>query len=301
MLITPTRRMGWVLSIYGLIGVIAMIAVLVGSIALGYQIGRLKDQVATQRQALVSTLDSTILLLGTVTNAAGNIDTTLSAASTTIGKAADLAKSAGDAAQTVADAGNFSIFGQQPLAGITKPFGDIATQAKDISAQITQVTTSLDGLSGDLTAAVPALEQIQAQAQTAKDNLVAADRLDDLPTYIGFGIIGIGIYLAWLGMTSLGALWLGRRVLRAAKAGGPEGGQLAPAAVVAAPVATTAATAEAPTPVAAPVVAAVAPAIPAVAPAEPVPPAPTWPAADVAPAPTAPSPADQPPPPPSVS
>ena len=276
MLITPTRRLGWLLSIYGLVGVVATIAVLVGSITLGYQIGRLKDSVASQRQALVSTLDSTILLLGTVTSAAGNIDTSLTAASATVGKAADLATSAGDAAQTVADAANFSIFGAQPLAGIAKPFADIATQAHEIAGQITTVTTSLDGLSGDLTAAVPALEQIQAQAQTAKDNLQANDKLDDLPTYIGFGIVGVGIYLAWLGMTSLGALWLGRRILRAAKSGDPQGGQLTPATTVAAP---------------------------GVAPAAPVPdasaqvetasvaeaPAPAWPATDVAPAPASPT------------
>jgi hypothetical protein len=275
MLITPSRRLGWILSIYGLVGVVATIAVLVGSITLGYQIGRLRDSVASQRQALVATLDSTILLLGTVTNAAGNIDTTLSAASATIGKAATLAASAGDAAQSVADAGNFSIFGAQPLAGIAKPFADMATQAHDIAGQITTVTTSLEGLSGDLTAAVPALEQIQAQAQTAKDNLAAADRLDDLPTYIGLGIVGVGIYLAWLGMTSLGALWLGRRMLRFTKAGGPQGGELVPAPAVV--------TAPAPAVVAPPAAAVVAPPAPAAAPVE-----------TVGTAPVAPLPADTP-------
>jgi hypothetical protein len=270
MLITPTRRLGWLLSIWGLVGVVATITVLVGSIALGYQIGRLKDSVASQRQALVSTLDSTILLLGTVTSAAGNIDTSLTAASATVSKAADLATSAGDAAQTVADAANFSIFGAQPLAGIAKPFADIATQAHEIAGQITTVATSLDGLSGDLTAAVPALEQIQAQAQTAKD------KLDDLPTYIGFGIVGVGIYLAWLGMTSLGALWLGRRILRAAKSGGPQDGQLAPATTVAAPgVAATAPVPDAPAQVE---TASVPEAL-----------APAWPATDVAPAPASPT------------
>ena len=64
-LIPPSRRLGWLLTVYGVIGVILAIAVLIASIVLGYQVGKLRDQVAQQRQATIATLDSTILLLGT--------------------------------------------------------------------------------------------------------------------------------------------------------------------------------------------------------------------------------------------
>jgi hypothetical protein len=251
-LIPTSRRLGWLLTVYGLIGVVAAIAVLVGSIVLGYQIARLRDAVTAQRQALVSTLDSTILLLGTVTTASGNIKIGLDNASTTLVQAEGLAKSAADAANSVAGLADFSIFGQKPLAGVGGSFTGLATQAEQISGQIGGIADSLSGLSGDLQAAVPALEQIKANTEKAKENLQAADRLDDLPTFIGVGVVGVGIYLAWLGMTALAALWLGRRMLRMTKDGQAQSAaaatptpEIAPAAL---PAPTAVAVAETPAP-----------------------------------------------------
>ena len=230
-LIPPSRRLGWLLTIYGLVGVVAAIAVLVGSIVLGYQVSRLRDAVATQRQAIISTLDSTILLLGTVTTASGNIQIALDNTSATLGQAQGLAQSAADASDAVAGFAGFTIFGQQPLAGVADAFKNVAAQSAQVADQIEKVSASLSDLSGDLQAAVPALQEIQAKTQLAKDELAAADRLDDLPGYIGIGIVLVGIYLAWLGMTALGALWLGRRMLamtRTLRAGGRRSGRCRP-------------------------------------------------------------------------
>ncbi|MCU0505198.1 MAG: hypothetical protein MUE82_05380 [Chloroflexi bacterium] len=276
-LIPPTRRLGWLLSIYGVVGIVAAIAVLVGSIVVGYQVSRLRDAVATQRQAIISTLDSTILLLGTVTTASGNIQIALDNTSATLDQAQGLAKSAADASNAVAGFAGFTIFGQQPLAGVADAFGNVAEQSAQVADQIGKIGTSLSDLSGDLQAAVPALEKIQDQAQAAKDDLAGADRLDDLPTFIGIGIVLVGIYLAWLGMTALGSLWLGRRMLAMTRT--PVAGAAAPAV---ANVDAHASPAFAPAP---------APVVPAPAPeaAPVVPPAPA-PAAAAAPAPMAPAP-----------
>jgi hypothetical protein len=279
-LIPPSRRLGWLLSIYGVVGVVAAIAVLVGSIVVGYQVSRLRDAVATQRQAIISTLDSTILLLGTVTTASGNIQIALDNTSATLGQAQGLAKSAADAANAVAGFADFTIFGQQPLAGVADAFGNVAAQSAQVADQIDKVGTSLGDLSGDLQAAVPALQEIQAKTQEAKDDLAAADRLDDLPTFIGIGIILVGIYLAWLGMTALGALWLGRRMLTMTRVTAAAGGSAPVVANVDAhpspafvpPPAPS--PAPAPTPVAPPAPAPVAPAPVEAAPVAPPPAAP---------------------------
>ncbi len=216
-LIPTSRRLGWLLSIYGVIGVIAAVAVLVGSIVLGYQVARLRDAVTTQRQALISTLDSTILLLGTVTTASGNIQVGLDNAAVTLGQAGSLATSAADAANAVKGFADFSIFGQKPLAGVADAFGNVATQAQQVATQITGICGAMTNLSGDLQAAVPALAEIQAKTEKAKADLQVADRLDDVPVYVGIGVVLIGIYLAWLGLSALAALWLGRRMLAMTK------------------------------------------------------------------------------------
>lgn len=216
-LIPTSRRLGWLLSIYGVIGVIAAIAVLIGSIVLGYQVARLRDAVAAQRQALISTLDSTILLLGTVTTASGNIKIGLDNAAATLDQAGSLATSAADAANAVKDLANFAVFGQQPLAGVGDAFGNVASQAEQIATQVTAISGSMTNLGGDLEAAVPALAEIQARTEKAKADLQAADRLDDVPVYTGVGVVFIGIYLAWFGMSALAALWLGRRMLAMSK------------------------------------------------------------------------------------
>jgi hypothetical protein len=232
-LIPPSRRLGWLLTLYGVIGVILAIAVLIGSIALGYQVGKLRDQVAAQRQATIATLDSTILLLGTVTSASGNIDTALTGVASTVDQAASLAKSAADAARQVQNLAGFDIFGNKPFAGIGSSFGDIATQADAVGNQLGSVSSSMSGVGSDLTAAVPALTDIQAQAQRIKDQLNGADRLDDMPVIVGVIIIIVGLYLAWLGVTALGSLWLGRRMLAMMSAGPDGAAALAPAPVVA--------------------------------------------------------------------
>ncbi|MEI8334383.1 MAG: hypothetical protein WCH74_11095, partial [Chloroflexota bacterium] len=231
-LIPPSRRLGWLLTVYGVVGVILAIAVLIGSIVLGYQVGKLNDQVAHQRQATIATLDSTILLIGTVTSAAGNIDTALTGASSTVDQAAGLAKSAADAARSVQGIADFEFFGQKPLAGIGTAFGDVAAQAEAVANQLGSVSSSMTGLGGNLTAAVPALTDIQAQAQLIKDQLNAAERIDDLPFLVGVSVIVVGLYLAWLGVTALGALWIGRRMLVMTK-NGPGSAVVVPAPVVA--------------------------------------------------------------------
>ncbi len=233
-LIPPSRRLGRLLTLYGVIGVILAVAVLIGSIVLGYQVGKLGDQVAQQRQATIATLDSTILLLGTVTSASENIDTALTGVAATVDQAASLAKSAADGARQVQDLADFEFFGQRPLAGIGTSFGDIAAQAEAVANQLGSVSSSMMDLGGDLTTAVPALTEIQAQAQRIKDQLNAADRLDDLPVIIGVIVVIIGLYLAWLGVTALGSLWLGRRMLAMVSAG-PDGTAVGPAPVAAVP------------------------------------------------------------------
>jgi len=275
-LIPPSRRLGRLLTLYGVIGVILAIAVLIGSIALGYQVGKLRDQVAAQRQATIATLDSTILLLGTVTSASGNIDTALSGAAATVDQAGSLAKSAADGARQVQNLADFEFFGQKPLAGIGTSFGDIAAQADAVASQLGSVSSSMTNVGDDLTAAVPALTDIQAQAQTIKDQLSGADRLDDMPVIIGIIIIIVGLYLAWLGVTALGSLWLGRRMLAMVK-GGPDAAALAPAPVAAL----------APAPVAAVPPAAPPPEPPMTAPVVAVPPAAPPPAAETQPWPPA--------------
>jgi hypothetical protein len=254
-LIPPSRRLGWLLSIYGIVGVIAAIAVLVGSIVLGYQVARLRDAVATQRQALIATLDSTSLLLGTVTTASGNIKVGLEGASATLDQAASLAESAASASSAVAGFADFNIFGQKPFAGIADAFSGIGTQAQQIATQITAMSGSLTDVSGDLEAAVPALTEIQQKTEKAKAELQAADRLDDLPLLFGVGVVFVGIYLAWLGMTALAALWLGRRMLKMTK-------EQQPALAIAAPAAVTAPAPAAPAPVVAPAPAPAAPVAP---------------------------------------
>ncbi len=243
-LIPPSRRLGWLLSIYGLIGVVAAVAVLIGSIVLGYQVARLRDAVTTQRQALISTLDSTTLLLGTVTTASGNIKVGLDNAAATLDQAASLADSAASASSSIAGFADFNIFGQKPFAGIGDAFTNIADQAGQIKTQISAMSGSLSNVGGDLEAAVPALQEIQAKTEKAKAELQAADRLDDLPMLFGIGVIFVGIYLAWLGMTALAALWLGRRMLRMTK----DGPVPATAAAAAAPAAAPAIQAPAPAP-----------------------------------------------------
>ena len=237
-LIPPSRRLGWLLTVYGVVGVILAVAVLIGSIVLGYQVGKLRDQVAAQRQATIATLDSTILLLGTVTSASANIDTALSGAAATVDQAASLAKSAADGARQVQNLADFEFFGQKPLAGIGTSFGDIAAQADAVANQLGSVASSMTNVGDDLTTAVPALTDIQAQAQRIKDQLNEADRLDDMPVIVGIIIIIVGLYLAWLGVTALGSLWLGRRML-AMMSAGPGGATVSvPAAVAMEPAST---------------------------------------------------------------
>jgi hypothetical protein len=230
-LIPPSRRLGWLLTVYGVVGVILAVAVLIGSIVLGYQVGKLRDQVAAQRQATIATLDSTILLLGTVTSASANIDTALSGAAATVDQAGSLAKSAADGARQVQNLADFEFFGQKPLAGLGSSFGDIAAQADAVANQLGSVSSSMTNVGGDLTTAVPALTDIQAQAQRIKDQLNEADRLDDMPVIVGIIIIVVGLYLAWLGVTALGSLWLGRRMLAMLSAG-PDGTAVAISAAV---------------------------------------------------------------------
>jgi hypothetical protein len=102
-----------------------------------------------------------------------------------------------------------SIFGLQPLAGLSSGFSDAATQLDGLSTDLTTIGQSLDSNRDDAQAVAQSLDDLSSSLTDLKTAVSAGPQLDDVAKSLDSLRIGILALLAWLGALAIGAVVAG--------------------------------------------------------------------------------------------
>jgi hypothetical protein len=177
-------RPGWVrpvavaLVIYGAIGLVLTLVLIVVGVAIWPQLQAVSGQ-------LGSSLHSTSVTVGSAATAMGGVEASLNQVQQVTDSASKTALQASTDTRQLAQAMNFQVLGTQPLAALLPSFNSTADNLQ-------QVGTSLAGTS-------QAVAQNSAQAAALQSNLTTTQQeLEQLSQAFNSGLGGVGLPLLLL-------------------------------------------------------------------------------------------------------
>lgn len=194
------RRIGWLLIVYGILGVALLVAGAVTGIDAAARI---------ERTATVAggTLDAAARATRAAADSFTSVDGSLADAQTSADGAADLARDASATLDALSVAMSITIFGSQPLAPLAGEFATSADQAEQLAATLESVSGSMSDTRTDV-------------AQIGVELDLLADQLESLTAETGMTAeppplrLFIGLLLAWLAVPAVGAIVYGVSLVR---------------------------------------------------------------------------------------
>jgi hypothetical protein len=210
------RRLGTGLLAFGVIG-----ALLAGVVAIVLVIGGLSarslgDRLEADRVALVAALQRASDSIDGASVATGNVQATLDSTETVVGHTSDTLVSLGGAIDGLADALDFSILGQQPLAGAAAAFSGIGDQLRTYAEDLDAVAVDLAANQDDLTSIAADLDDLATRIDAVADRLDAFDRVEELVGLTVLGVVLMGAVVAWVAIAAGLLAWVGWRLRRTA-------------------------------------------------------------------------------------
>ena len=210
------RRLGTVLLVFGLIGMILSLIVAGGLIAGGIAARNLDDRIAADQAKLSSSLhriDASIDKLATSTDHAA---ATLNTTGALIGEAGLVIQDLAGVSDELAGNLNFNILGQQPLAGAATKFKDFGTRLRTFQGMTGGLEDNLTTNANDLTGLTAEIEQIGVMTQDLAERVDDFDRAGEIIALLVGGIILGGFLVAWLALAAAFCAWAGWRLRKIA-------------------------------------------------------------------------------------
>jgi hypothetical protein len=152
--------------------------------------------------AVARSSDDVRTTLLTTQNAFDDFGTSLVAARRSAERAADAARSSAAAAKQLADGMAISIFGAQPLIGLSAGFQRQSTDLQSLADELDRLATSLGTNENDIRAI-----RVQITSLSSRVALISGGSALLLPALF--------FLVAWLAIPAIVALWLGISLLRA--------------------------------------------------------------------------------------
>jgi hypothetical protein len=194
------RRLGWALLLYGIAG---LLLVLAGAVAGMDAAGRVERLAA----AAAGTLSAASRSTEAAADAFTNVDASLAESQSSADAAADLARDAAATLESLARAMQLSVFGAQPLLPLAGEFADSATQAAALADTLDTVAGSLDDTRADVSGIGTQLQQLGAELALLETSTGTAE---DPPPIRVFVLL----VAAWLLVPALGGVIGGITLLR---------------------------------------------------------------------------------------
>ena len=195
------RALAWGLILYGLAGIVLVIA--------GGAIGL---DTASRIERLAADADGTLAAAARATEAAAdsftNVDASLQEAESSATAAAALSRDAAGTLRSLALAMELSLFGAQPLLPLSTEFLTSAGQAEELADTLASVGGSLGDTRLDV---VVVGSELQTLGDRIKELRAPGGSTDGTPPPLR---LLIGLLLAWLAMPALAALVAGLTLLR---------------------------------------------------------------------------------------
>ena len=206
MSIAARRRLGWALLLYGVLG---LVLVLAGAVA-GMDAAERVERLAA---AAGGTLSAAARSTEAAADAFTNVDASLAESQASADAAADLARDASATLESLARAMQLSVFGAQPLLPLAGEFADSATQAAALAETLDNVAGSLDDTRADVSGIGTQLEQLAVELAVLEESTGTASDPPPIRTFVV-------LLVSWLLVPAVGGVIGGVALLRMAGAPG---------------------------------------------------------------------------------
>jgi hypothetical protein len=162
-----------------------------------------------QRTAALEAIDSARATIDQTAIGVRGMDTSLGDAKAAVDRASTIATGVGETMSGLAQGMQVSIFGIQPLAGLSGGFSDAATQLGGLSTDLAAVGQALDSNRDDAQAVAQSLDDLGSALADFRTAVNSGPQIDNVVRSLDSLRIGILALLAWLGALALGAVAAG--------------------------------------------------------------------------------------------
>src|SRR6266511_820128 len=188
------------LVLYGVLGLIITVALLVVGSSTLNQVATLQTTLERERSALVTSIRTAATTVRDTASATNDFQTSIATARTSADTASKLANDTAGTFRDMSASLNISIFGIQPLAGLTPQFNQGADQLQQLAISLGATREALAVNRSDVQRVASDLSQLQSQLDAVASAL-------DTPGLLGLGSATmLPFQIAFYGMCLLVAL-----------------------------------------------------------------------------------------------
>jgi hypothetical protein len=189
------RQLGWGLVVYGVVGIVLVIATAGFGLGAATRIDELAD--GAER-----TLDAAANSTGAAAEAMSGLDASLSETLASARNAAELARDASRTLEALGRAMQVSVFGAQPLLPLADDFATSATQASALGDTLDRLGESLESSAPDVSRIGLELEGLRTELRGMRDAMADGGEGSPITAFVL-------LLLAWLLVPALGGLVAG--------------------------------------------------------------------------------------------
>jgi hypothetical protein len=209
------RRLGTVLLVLGIVGVLLAGIVALGLIGGAYAARNLDDRFQADQARVGAALDRLTTVVGSVQAGATNASVTLATASETVGDAGILSDELAAISDGLAQALEIDILGSRPFSGVSPRFRDLGDRARLLGQDARDLAEDLATNSGDVSSLAVDIGTIETQVAELADRVSDFDRTDEIVGLLTGAILLGGLLVAWLAVAAGLCAWIGWRLRNA--------------------------------------------------------------------------------------
>lgn len=213
------RRLGSGLIAYGVLGLVLALA---GGLALawvGGRVGGIADRTSGQVDSIVSTLDETALVLGSMGTSATSFSGTLERTPPAVRQTAQtVANLRANLILVQGQLGALNIFGTNPLADAANLFGQMAGDLEGLDSRLEVIATDLDSNRTALADNSTRLKALGTELGGVADGLRAGPIEESLADVQMILVVMSILVIVWTALPASGALALGLWIRRETRA-----------------------------------------------------------------------------------
>ena len=195
--------------LYGVVGVLVFVVVAVGVARPLDRAGQLSQSVDSDRAAVVQSLIQAETTIREMSTGVGRMDTSLDDAKSAIDRASTISHGVATSMYGLRDAMNISIFGAQPLAGLSGSFDTSGQNLDALGADISAIGTSLASNRADATATATNLAALADSVHTLTGTVAAGPSVAISTSTLDEIKLAIYLVAGWLVFLALGCLAAG--------------------------------------------------------------------------------------------
>jgi methyl-accepting chemotaxis protein len=214
---TRLRLLGAGLALYGLVGIVIFIVIAVAVARPLERARQLSESVDLQRAALVDSLGQAETTIRQMSLSVGRMDTSLADAKAAIDRASSISHGVATSMYGLRDAMSLSIFGAQPLIGLSTSFDTSGQNLDQLGDDVANIGTALDANRTDVTTTSQSLGNLADSVHTLTVSVRDGPALTISTRTLDAIRIAVYAVTIWLVVFALGCLIFGAYLLNVSR------------------------------------------------------------------------------------